>query len=227
MVAILGNGIYSVGEASRLLGVSSRRVHNLFMGWSSGRGLLASHDYPNDDARNRSLSFLDLIDSAIAIRLRANHVSPHRIRKLRQILEARWGTGHPFSHKNLYVDPSGRRFFSHSPNDDGDDELLEILPNQLAMPEILLPILKRVSYDPASKLAESIMCSDEYKVLINPRRRYGKPIVETSGMPTAILSECYEANGRDADFVADWYSVSAEEVLDAVRFESEFSGIAA
>jgi hypothetical protein len=37
------------------------------------------------------------------------------------------------------------------------------------------------------------------------------------------LAAAYDANDRDAELVAGWYGVTAEEVEAAVRFEAELA----
>ena len=56
--------------------------------------------------------------------------------------------------------------------------------------------------------------------MIDPEICFGKPIVETAGISTAILAAAYQANNCDAELVADWYNLHADQVMAAVQFES-------
>jgi len=149
-------------------------------------------------------------------------VKRQKIRYIQTALIDKWQTEHPFSHENLYVNPDTSNVYSQ----DELGRLLELVSKQHAMPEVLMPVLKLVRYDDDTKHAASMRLAEDMDVEIDPKRRYGKPIVSESGVPTYILSECYKANNDDAEFVADWYSVRKSEVMDAVRFESNFRGIA-
>lgn len=52
------------------------------------------------------------------------------------------------------------------------------------------------------------------------------PVVEGTSIRTSVLAAAYEANGEDAEFVADLYDVPSEEVLNAYDFEQSY-GLAA
>jgi uncharacterized protein (DUF433 family) len=57
----------------------------------------------------------------------------------------------------------------------------------------------------------------ERRVLVDPRRSFGHPIVQ-EGVPTAILARSYRAEGSAAA-VARWFEVTEESVADALDFE--------
>lgn len=223
MQAILGNGIYGLPEASRLLGVSRPRAAAWFRKWhGSDQPSLFVSDYA--DFKHPAISFLDLVDAAASITLiNKHHVSVQMVRRLHRRLSRAWKTKHPFAHEE-FTDQSGRQVFCTLASEDGETRLLEILENQYAIPQVLLPFLNRVEYNRDTKMAQVLTLMG--RVVADPRRRLGKPIVKGTGLQTAILSECYAATSS-YDAVADWYNVSIEDVEEAVRFETEFSGIAA
>lgn len=221
---MLGQGVYSMSEAAWLLGVPQPRVAAWFEGWPRRPGSLFISDYGGLFDKP-TISFLDLVDSTIAVILNTKHgVSMRTMRKLRQNLSALWDTNHPFSRQQFFTDAAGRRIFCTIAEENGETGFLEILKLQRAMPEILLPFLSRVEYNEDTKLAELVRLSGN--VVLDPKRKYGKPIVRGTGMPTSILNECYQAM-QSFEVVADWYSVTSEDVEAAVFFETSFSGIAA
>lgn len=220
---ILGHGIYGISEAAHLLGISHQKAGAWFRGWSCKTGPILESDYAYSNTI-RAISFLDLVDASVVMVLRDKHnVSPAKIRRMRQKLTNMWKTSHPFSRKELtdiWIDDDGKTVFVT----DDQGQMIDILKGQFAMPPILLPFLHKVEYNLDSGYAHMIRLTD--RVMLDPTRRYGKPIVDGTGMPTAILYRDYLAN-KDADAVADWYSVDPDDVLEAVKFETTFSGIAA
>jgi uncharacterized protein (DUF433 family) len=211
---ILGNGIYSFSEASALTGLSVRRVRAWFEGWNMGgtprgRGRVFRGDYPAD----RAISFFDLIEVKVAGRLRERGISLIALRKAHAALVDLLDTPHPFSRREIYTD--GKAMFVRAAT---TGDLIEIVRRQHVIPQVLLPYLERVDYDPHTRLAAQWRISDG--VVIDPRRHFGKPIVQSSSMPTALLAQAYQANGRDLEAVADWYGVTPGEVEAAARFES-------
>ena len=61
---------------------------------------------------------------------------------------------------------------------------------------------------------------DETKILyIDPRISFGKPVVAGTGVPTAAISNLYEA-GDEIDQIAHEFSCTSDQVKAAIRFES-------
>lgn len=220
----IGHGIYTYAEAVELTGVGYQRVHAWFRGRHRdgrgvGRGPVFAGDYPTDNV----ISFLDLIEVLVAGHLRKHGASLIAVRKAYANLAAYLDTTHPFSRKELLTD--GRRIFVRIATTPEEQELIELLEHQHIMLEVLLRYLKRVEYDAENLLAYCWHITEG--VIVDPARRFGKPIVETSGMPTAVLSAAYHANCERMDLVADWYGVSPIDVKTALLFESRHSGKAA
>ena len=56
------------------------------------------------------------------------------------------------------------------------------------------------------------------RIIIDPQRSFGRPIVADKGVPTCVLSQAYEVE-RSTKVVAKWYEVSPRAVRDSVEFE--------
>lgn len=218
-VAPLGHGIYTFSEAAALTGLTGRRVRDWFNDYEisskrHGRGRVFRGDYGDEPF----ISFLDLIEVLVAGHMRELGISLIAIRKAHALLRELLNTCHPFSHERLLTD--GRSLFVYlETQSTGRAELIEVLNQQHAIPQILLPYLKRVDYDHVSRLASQWnICTD---IVLDPARAMGKPIVRASAMPTSILAAAYRANGQCAECVADWYGIAPADVLAAVRFEEQ------
>lgn len=221
---VLGHGVYTISEAARLVGVSHRQAKAWFSGWTVDTpGVLGKSDY-TDMQRPDLVSFLDLVDVLVVGQLRKQNISMPAIRRAYRIISSRLNSPHPFGRQELYADTTGRLFY-YAGTESGDESLVELVSGQAAFPKILLRYLQKIEYDPDSRLARRITLGQN--IAIDAQMRYGKPIVVSAGMPTALLAGAYKANNRDAEHVADWYNVSVTDVMDAVDFEKRFVGIAA
>lgn len=200
-----------------MTGVSSRRVRAWFCGERRrGRSLIQS-DYMPSSALGGQISFHDLIDTLVVGQLREAGLPLQYLRKIHAALLAEFEVSHPFCWKKLLTD--GKRVFIHAADELGEEHLKELRSRQHAFPEILGPVLRRVEYDPTSLLAKRWNIA--HGVIIDPGRQRGKPVVESSGIPTAVLDAAYKANGNDAETVAYWYGITQEEVSLAVTFERD------
>lgn len=213
--SVLGKGIYDYSEAARIIGVRAQRLSTWFRGLPRARGPVLPGEYSADFGHRRIISFLDLIEADVAAQLRGYGVSLICVRKAHSALGDYLKTQHPFSHQGIYTD--GRQVFLRVADESRDEQLMEVSQRQQLFTRIVLPHLDRVEYSEDTQLATRWRIYRD--VVLDPCLRYGKPIVESCAMPTALLSAAYDANGRNNDRVAEWYGIASEEVRAAVRFE--------
>lgn len=220
---ILGNGVYTFGEAARLTMLPTQRVRAWFTGWPRRLGPALHTDYAAMKTHRKLISFLDLVEVLVAGKLRDRGVSLLAIRKAHLHLSTQLNTEHPFSHSELLTD--GHAVFARTANEENDPQLVDLLRNQLAFDAILRPYLDRIEWDEGTHLAR--LWNIGKGVVIDPTIRFGKPIVLDCAMPTAVLAAAYQANRGDTNLVADWYGVNPNQVELAVSFEARISGKAA
>jgi uncharacterized protein (DUF433 family) len=219
-MSMLGHGVYGMTEAAQLTGLRPARVREWFhrRPSRSRRGPAFTSDYAPVSG-DIAISFFDLIDVYVAGRLRDHGVSMQKVRRVYETLATDLSVKHPFCHQKLLT--AGKTVLMSGLDEDGCEELVEVLTRQKVFPKIIEPFLSRIDYDQIHLMAQRWRIADQ--VVVDPGLCVGKPIVEAGGMPTAILAEACQANGDDADLVADWYNVAADDVLAAVRFESSLA----
>jgi uncharacterized protein (DUF433 family) len=218
---VLGRGVYGLPEAAKLTQLKPARVREWFRGRSSSgskRSVFTSDYQFISDAC--AISFLDLIELFVAGQLREHGVSLQSLMRVRAQLKKDLATRHPFSRREVLSD--GKRVFTLGLDLEGQREMVDVLNRQRVFADILLPFLKKIDYDAASKLATRWCIADG--IVIDPQRSLGKPIVEEVGIKTMILESAYTANNEDAEAVADWYGVLPSHVMAAVAFERSLRG---
>ncbi len=217
-MTILGRGVYSLPEAARLTQLRPARVRAWFRSDADGQDgtPVFQSDYP-PVAGERAISFLDLIEVCIAGKLRSANppVSLQHIRNVHGTLSRETGQDHPFCTREIYH--GGGRIFTRQFTDRESHAVIEPLTHQAYLDAVILPFLQRIDYDEVTTLAKLWRIADG--VVIDPTRCFGKPIVEAAGIATRVLASAFEANGRDAQRVADWYAVAPADVVAAVDFE--------
>ena len=171
-------------------------------------------DYPAVGG-DRAISFHDLIELFVAGQLRDRGVSLQTLRKVHTRLQADLRTKHPFCRREILTGDG--QVFTLGLDQRGQEEMIEVLRRQHAFPDILVPFLHRINYDEATAMAKRWSIADQ--VVIDPEIGLGKPIVEGIGIATAVLAGAYEANGQDAELVADWFRIHPKHVLAAADFE--------
>ena len=224
IVSPVGHGIYTLSEVARLVRTPCGRIRSWFLGRKAGpRPPLGFVERPHGRHADITVSFHSLIDALVVARLRDCGVTMQYLRKIHGALVKELSEQHPFSRKDVYTD--GKEVLVGYADKLGYPALRELLTRQHNFPKILEDYLTQVEYDKATLMAIRWRLSEG--VVIDPRRRYGKPIVEACGVPTAILSRAHRANDEDVDLVAEWYGISQTDVIQAVTFEEGLSPHAA
>lgn len=219
MKHLLGKGVYGFAEASRLAGVDPANTRRWFLGRADGgAGPVLRSDIPPVGDRH-AISFLDLIDLRVVGQFRKFGISMPTIRAVYGKLATEVGSRHAFAHTGLCV--YGKTVLQRMVDEEGVEELREVLTGQQAMPRILEKFLRDIDYSDTDGLA--IRWRVSRGVLIDPQRNLGKPISERSGAGTYALSRAFDANDRDAELVAALFDTSPQAVLDAVEFEASLN----
>jgi uncharacterized protein (DUF433 family) len=219
-VKVLGKGVYSIAEAARLTRLPAARVRAWFRGRESsgpnGKGEFQS-DYPILEGEY-AISFLDLIELFIVGRLQEAGISLPLIRRSYHALKVPLGR-HPFCHRHLRE--IGVEFFTHGLNEKDAEVVRSALTRQRHFGKVIQPFLRQLDYDETTGMAARWHIAD--LVTVDPAFRFGRPIVDETGITTSVLQRAFYANGEDAAFVASWFGVQEEHVEAAVRFEDNLA----
>jgi len=213
---ILGRGVYSVAEAARLTRLRTQRVREWFRGRHSESRIFRpvfESDYPVFH-KEYAISFLDLIELNIGGKLRDAGISLQYLRRVYKHLEEEFGD-HPFCTRQIFV--GGKKVFTRGLTDEESGSVIEAITKQLYFDTIILPFLKQIVYDDVT--SQAVRWNIAKLVVIDPRVRLGKPVVDGLGIATSVLSNSYYANGEDATLVAKWFGIRDEHVIAAVEFE--------
>lgn len=214
MGVVIGKGIYEVPEAARLISVNPAQLRRWVRPAGADGSSLIQLDYAKEDGRV-AMSFHDLVETFIIARMLERGIKYSTIRKARHILAERFRTLHPLARQEIAVDrKSIYLLFRH----DESECIEDVVEGQFEIPEVVSHFLDRIEYGP-DRLALRWRWND--RIVIDPARRFGAPMVDRVGITTEVLDREYQANDRDADLVARWWEVDVDDVMAAVAFEDE------
>ncbi|MCE9635198.1 MAG: hypothetical protein K8T90_05770 [Planctomycetes bacterium] len=227
----LGEGIYTLGDAARLVGVPGRQVRRWVLG----------HRYSNDGSPSESgpmwrnhvlpgvdpvtLSFLDLLMVRFVHELEDQEITWPRIRRLIQKAEQRLHTTHPLCSRRFKTD--GHALFLETLREDGASDLEDVEHSQLAIRSIMAPFVADLDFGDLEFPLRWWPMGKSRAVVIDPRRSRGQPIAARSGVPTWTLARAVRGEMRNGErsraqsieHVAEWYDATPDEVRDACAFE--------
>jgi uncharacterized protein (DUF433 family) len=220
---LIGRGLYSLTEASRLTGIPIRRIKRWVNGyhfWHRGRRQWSVPVIGNEIGPIGGvpvLDFADLQEVRFLNAFRDQKIGWPAIRlaaaKAREVLN----TEHPFSSKRFVAD--GRTILLEIVDETGDRKLLDLLKDQWLLERVVFQSLRKwLHYGDKDQPQWWSPLGDDRHVRVNPRRSFGAPIVSPGGIRTRILHDAYLGQGS-VEAVAEWYAVEPAAVYDAVQFE--------
>jgi uncharacterized protein (DUF433 family) len=137
------------------------------------------------------------------------------LRRAHEIAKVRYGTEHPFCTRQFATD--GKHIIERIHNE-SDVEFEEVGLGQKVFPKVVTPFLRDLKFSPDDQIAEWWPLGIERRVVLDPNRQFGQPIVFKSGVRTEVLYLAVK-NGASEDDVAEWFDVERTDVQDAVEFE--------
>lgn len=225
--AFIGVGIYTVPESAKLSGVSAGRIRRWLRGYTyEYRGTARASDpvwqrqLPTLDNK-LALGFQDLLEVRMVNAFRERGVSWPTLRAAAGSAQKLFGVTHPFSSRRFLTD--GRSVFAEITDSLGETSLLDLVRTQYAFAEVLTPLLHGVEFDQYDNALRWWPLGLKRRVVIDPARSFGQPIVSREGVPTGLITQAYEAQGRSFATVARYYDIETRSVRDAVEFEQKLA----
>jgi uncharacterized protein (DUF433 family) len=224
----LGEGVYTMPDAARILGLPLPRVQRWITGYSRvlaqgcrthSRGIVDGGCWGLGP--QRGLNFLALIEVFTFAALRHLRVSSQRIRKARAELGERFNTAYPFaSHQLLSDGPQILVVLGTI-----EEPVLMILGEngQTALRKVVEPFCRKIDFCRSTSLAESFWpLGREHAVVVDPRHGFGRPTIAGTNITTEVIAQFVKA-GESLDLVGYEFEVPKNAVVDAVAFEQRES----
>lgn len=218
---MVGVGLYTVPEAARLAGVPARRIRRWVRGcrYRARDGAEAASeplwqaDMPATDT-TVGLSFLDMMEVRMVNAFRGHGVSWVVIRDAARHACELFRDNHPFTMRRFRTD--GNRIFGEAA-EERNERLLDMNRRQW----VSKPIVQRSLFDGIEfedGQAARWYPAKSRKVVVDPARSFGRPVLTDYGVPTEALFAAFKVEGS-VDKVSRWYDVPKPAVRAAIDFE--------
>jgi len=207
--------MYEVGEAARLLGLHARTLRNWLDGYS-GRGKTYRPVLREGPTGSDLLTWGEFIEAGHLAAYRQEQRVP--LPELRAYIDwwrEKLRIPYPLAHQQPYVAP-GPGLMDTVEQGDGIRVMYRFRDGQTTLMPWAREFVHKVEFD--GDVARRYWPSGkEQRVLIDPSRSFGAPIVE--GIRTEVLFEMFLA-GDPVDEIAHAYDLDSGVVEAAIRFES-------
>jgi len=222
----IGVGLYTVPEASRLSGVSVGRSRRWLRGYTFTTKFgphksppVVDSPFISPDPKVPVLTFLDLQETMFVDAFLTAGVRWKTLRLAHEKAQERLGP-HPFSRGRFVTD--GRVIFEDVAPRAADAVFVDIVSDQMAFRRIVLPYIVKLDFSPQGQAVRWWPLGKNRRIVVDPQRSFGQPVVAREGVPTLILAKAHRAE-RSFGHVARWFDVSERAVRDAVDFESRLA----
>ncbi|MEX0727834.1 MAG: DUF433 domain-containing protein [Planctomycetaceae bacterium] len=209
----VGCGLYTVEQASSLLGITPKRL-NYWLGSED----VASGFFARMFAAEDLLTFAELMELHFIKMFRDEGVSLQTIRKASQAASKKFRTVHPFLLKRF--DTDGKSIFATLQHRENERTVVEDLRRgQLVFETIIRPFFKKLDYH-NDDVERYWPLEKKGRIVLDPMRMHGKPIDAQTGVPVdVILNSLHAGDGQDEQTVAEWLGLPQEAIQAAILFE--------
>ncbi|MDH2349557.1 hypothetical protein QCM80_02515 [Bradyrhizobium sp. SSUT112] len=218
-LSLLGLGLYSPSEAAALTHVPPQRIRRWLTGHRSGdKGYPAlwRSQLEKFEIEQLCLSFLDLVQLRVVDAFINEGLSAQKVRRAIE-LGSEIVSDYPFANARFRTD--GKTLILQVLDDNGDDDkLIDLFKSgQYLMQKVIEPSLKNLEFE--DDVATRWWPLGRAKgVVIDPKRQFGQPIDDATGVPTSVLAQAAQTEGSPA-IAAKRFMVPVASVHRAVAFE--------
>jgi uncharacterized protein (DUF433 family) len=219
---IFGQGAYTLSQAARFIKVAPQRLRRWVYGYKYiyKRNTVKSSPVWSGDysgvKKEELLSFRDMIEARFIIELRSRGISWKTIRAASEHAKLVLNTSHPFSSRRIGT--MGKSVFAKVNEETGTQSFVNLVTKCYALNGILDKYIQDLEYSGSDNVIRWYPLHDRRKVVLDPARQFGQPIVAKEGVETTILFRAFQAE-KSVERVAYWYDVSIESVRSAITFE--------
>lgn len=212
----LGVGLYSVADAARILGAHSARIRQ----WCRESQGLIPGTLRRDDGL---ITFQELMELHFIKMFRDEGVSLETIRIASEKAASRYHSACPFSVKRF--DTDGTAIFATLQKETPKKVLVEdIAKGQYVFEKVMRPFFRKLEYGKNVDLVRYWPLSKTGRIVLDPQRKFGKPIDSETGVPTHVIADALSAGGGQSPaVVARWLGIPLAAVRKAAQFERSLS----
>jgi len=228
-----GTGMYSLGEAARLIGVPAPHLNRWLFGYhypKERRGERArlwsaplwTPQLAGEGFEDKVIGFHDLLEARFVNAFVRQGLPLIVVRRCLESAQQLYGVKYPFTTLRFKTD--GRTIFGETVRQaEKEGVLVDLRNRQVVFSDIISPSLYAGIEYHQDQAAKWYPASRREHVVLDPARQFGSPIIEDTGTPTDVLYASYLAEGGNDHAIAQTagvYGVPARFVRSAVRFES-------
>lgn len=220
---ILGIGLYSLSEAARLVGVRPRTISRWMRGYTYTRAKERRSSPPLwkadvlDVGTDIQLSFRDLIELKLVSQFVEKGIPLNVVRSAYDFAKSSLNLERPFLTGKFQT--NGKTIYLEGVERSGEKSLLDLRSKQYVFRQVVERQFKELDFDQGTAVRWRPF-HGKTSIVIDPKRSFGVPIAEESGVPVSALVAAVEAEGS-VQKAAAVFEVRPQVVRDAIKYVEE------
>ena len=208
----LGEGIYGVPEAAKILNLPLYKVRRLLKVYWNERFGKGKDLYSWGEGGATAFNFLTLIEFYVFYQLREAGVKTKEILVAHERLSVKMNTNFPFASTTLLTD-GGKILFET----EGGAIVETDHSFQYNLKEIIQPFCKKIEFNGERIARRFYPLGKEKNIVVDPHHQFGQPTISgTNILPATIFS--YYKGGEPIEFISNIFEISKQQVADAVEY---------
>jgi len=214
---VIGLGVYTLQEASLYARISPHKLSRWVFGSSDQQAVFDSQLYAD-----RLISFYDMVQAMAVDRARDRRISLRKIRQAIERAQEDYNIDLPLAYRHILYFDRGLHIKL------GEEAVIELtgpVRGQSMMEKIMEPFMERLCFDEKG-LAQAYAPFEAYgrRIVLNPKRQFGQPIVEGVDYRADILANVCRIEGPEA--VMEEFNVESDDVKIAVDYMNSLKAVA-
>lgn len=208
---LLGTGLYTPSEVAFYAKISPQLVYRWFAGLDDERAVIKTYKIVDDQ---KFINFLDFIQTLAirAIRIKTK-VPLHKIREAIERAKKDYGVEYPFAMEHVTeLALFKKEVFLYLPKREQYAQLTGKGRDNMAFKEVVETYQEKIIFDKLDGLAKQYRPAQN--ILMDPRIRFGEPIVESCGYTARVIYDAVNTEGS-IKAAARAYGISEEDTRTA------------
>lgn len=211
----LGNGIYTVPEIAQILRLPYPKVYKwITTYWDGELGTAYKQHYSWSVGNTKAVGFHTLIEFYVMMQFTEAGVKIREVLNAHKYLSKKYNTHFPFALKQVIDDitTDGNKIFL---NVEGD--ILTLDGSQQFNLHLVNIFFKKLEFDSDMLASRFWPLGKEKKIVCDPHRKFGQPIIEGTGIQSEAIYRMYLAK-EPIPFIASLYEITPQKVKHAIEF---------
>lgn len=211
----IGHGIYTVSEIAKILRIPYNKVYiwlNAY--WDPKLGSYYGVNYSWDKNGEKTVSFLTFIEFYVMMRFSEAGVKPRKVLKAHSELSQMYKTAFPFAKKEVLnaIRSDGKHIFLKTKTG-----IIELNGKKQFNLDLIKIFFINLEFGEDNLATRFWPIGKEKSILVDPKRRFGKPVIESRNIFPEIIFNHYNA-GDPISYIAHVYQLSERDVENALEY---------